>query len=416
MEISMTNGVLTISLDMIATTTLAAILLMFGYFLRTKVAFFEKYCFPAPVIGGFTFALLTLLFHTTGTVAFKLDTTLQTPFMLAFFTTVGLGGSLVLLKTGGRALIVYLVACWALAVIQNSVGVALAELLDIHPLLGIMAGAVSLEGGHGAAATFGPEAEALGATGAAAVAIASATFGLIAGSLTGGPMARFLISRHNVTIKAQDASHLEKYSRELAEKEAREDVTAKEILYLMTIIGVMMVFGIFFANWIKAFKIPNFFLPSYVGAMFGAIVLRNFNDKYEVFKLNGKIIGIISDVSIGMFLSFAMMSLRIWDLVDLALPLLIILALQVSILMLITYFLLFRLLGGNYDAAVMCAGMMGHGLGATPNAVANMGAVCEHYGLRSTKAFLIVPLCGAVLIDLVAIPCISLFIGIFGGL
>jgi len=413
MNFGVIDGVFTITLDLVATTAVAAILLMIGYWCIKHIKFFEKYCFPAPVIGGFAFALITWFLHSTGAASFKLDTTLQSPFMLAFFTTIGLGGSLALLKTGGRALIVYLVACWCLAVFQNTIGVVLAKGMGLHPLMGVMAGAVSMEGGHGAAAAFGPEAEAMGAAGAATVAIACATFGLIAGNMTGGPLARFIIDKKKVAIKTDDADMTD-YAGMVAEQQAKETMNSKDFLFAATIILIMMALGIQVAAWVKGAKIPNFFLPGYVGAMFGAIILRNLNDSQKWFTMNSRVISVISDICLGMFLSLAMMSLKIWQLADLALPLLVILLAQVAFIAAMSYFVLFRLLGSNYDAAVMCAGFMGHGLGATPNAVANMGAVSEHYGLRSTKAFLIVPLCGAVLIDLVAIPCISLFMGYFG--
>lgn len=414
MSLGVINGVFTVSLDLVATTAVAAVLLMFGYWCIKHISFFEKYCFPAPVIGGFVFALITWFLHSSGAAPFTLDTTLQAPFMLAFFTTIGLGGSLALLKTGGRALMVYLVTCWCLSIFQNAIGVTLAKTLDIHPLLGIMAGTVSMEGGHGAAASFGPAAEAMGAVGATTVAIACATFGLIAGNMTGGPLARFLIDKNKVAIKT-DESNMTDYAAMVAEQQAKETVTSRGFLFTATIILIMMVIGIQIAAWVKAAQIRNFFLPGYVGAMFGAIVLRNLNDVKKWFTLNSRIVGIISDICLGMFLSLAMMSLKIWQLTDLALPLFIILMTQVVFIAALAYFLLFRMLGADYDAAVMCAGFMGHGLGATPNAMANMGAVSEHYKLRSTKAFLIVPLCGAVLVDFVSIPSISLFIGYFGG-
>lgn len=412
MNFSVVDGVFTISLDLVSTTAVAAILLMFGYWCIKNVKFFEKYCFPAPVIGGFAFAILTWIMHGTGMASFKLDTTLQTPFMLAFFTTIGLGGSLALLKTGGRALIVYLVACWCLAVFQNTIGVVLAKGMGLHPLMGVMAGAVSMEGGHGAAAAFGPEAEAMGAAGAATVAIACATFGLIAGNMTGGPLGRLLIERNNVKVETDDT--MGDYAAMVAEQQAKESFTSKDFLFAAMIILIMMAFGIKVAAWVKGANIPNFFLPGYVGAMFGAIILRNLNDAKKWITINSRVVSVISDICLGMFLSLAMMSLKIWQLADLALPLFVILIAQVAFIAALAYFVVFRLLGSNYDAAVMCAGFMGHGLGATPNAVANMGAIGEHYKLRSTKAFLIVPLCGAVLIDLVAIPCISLFMGYFG--
>ncbi len=398
---------LTMKLDLVATTALAAVLLMMGYGIRKKISFFEKFCIPAPVIGGFAFALLALAFKQTGALGFKMDITLQSPFMVAFFTTVGLGGSLGLLRKGGVALIIYLVTCWAIAVFQNAFGASLAYLLGLHPVLGVMAGAVSLEGGHGAAAAFGPTAEQLGVKGATAVAIASATYGLIAGSLLGGPTAKWLIDKYKVTVTTSSEKY-ESYQDAVGASNEDEKVTSRSILSMLALVLVVMAVGSWVSGYIK--QITGFVLPGYVGAMFIAVIFRNLNDAFGWVKLRLTPIDIIADVSIGMFLTMAMMGLKIWELYDLAIPLVIILVLQTIMVLCISVFVLFRLLGKDYDAAVICAGLMGHGLGATPNAVANMGAVCERYGVMSHKAFLIVPLCGAVLIDLVGIPNIVWFI------
>lgn len=413
MNFEIYKDLLNIELSLIATTALACVLLMLGYFVRDKVSFFEKFCFPAPVIGGFIFALLAWGFKLTDTVAFKMDTALQGPFMLVFFTTIGLGGSLTLIKKGGKALIIYLLVCWSIAIIQNAFGVSLATLLGIHPLMGVAAGAVSLEGGHGSAAAFGPLMEDVGAKGAAVVAIAVATFGLISGSLTGGPLANWLIKKNNLKIESTSDGYEMSYDEIVVKEQSKEEITSKEFLKMLTVIGVIMVFGILFTGLVDSFKIKNLAIPGYVGAMFGAIILRNLNDKIHFIKLNSKIIDLLSDITLGLFLTMAMMSLKVWELSGLALPLIIILVLQVILLVLIAVFVLFPALGRDYDAAVICAGLMGHGLGATPNAVANMGAVSEHYGVRSEKAFLIVPLCGAVLVDMVGIPCIVWFINYF---
>lgn len=413
MNFEIIEGLSRLHLNLVATTALACVLLMLGYLVRHKISFFTRFCFPAPVIGGFIFALLAWAFKLTDTVDFKMDTTLQAPFMLIFFTTIGLGGSFALLKKGGKALVIYVLVCWAIAFIQNAFGVSLAKLLDIHPLMGVAAGAVSLEGGHGAAAAFGPLMEELGAKGATVVAIAAATFGLISGSLTGGPLANWLIKKNNLKIETAANGYEISYEAMVAEEQAQEKITSHEFLKTLMIIGVIMVFGILFTAFIASFKVKNLAIPGYVGAMFGAIVLRNINDKFKFVKLNGKIIDLLSNITLGLFLTMAMMSLKIWELSGLALPLIIILFLQVIVLLLIAIFVLFPALGRDYDAAVMCAGLMGHGLGATPNAVANMGAVSERYGLRSGKAFLIVPLCGAVLIDIFGIPCIIWFINYF---
>ena len=411
MEFEVVKNILILKMDMIATTALAGLLLVIGYWLRKNVGVFNRFCIPAPVIGGFAFAILALIFKETGVVNFKFTTTLQSPFMIAFFTTVGLGGSLALMKKGGKALLIYLFFCWFISIFQNTIGVGLASIFGIHPVLGVMAGAVSLEGGHGAAAAFGPTAEALGVKGATAVAIASATFGLIAGGLLGGPVAKFLIEKNHVVVEASK-EHFGSFEEAIGSG-TEETIESKGFIHMMVLVLIVMAIGALVSGKLKA--ATGFDLPGYVGAMIIAVIFRNINDQIHMVKLNMKNIDLMADVSIGIFLTMAMMTLRIWDLYDLALPLISILVIQTIALILLAVFVLFRLLGKDYDAAVICAGLMGHGLGATPNAVANMGSVCEHYNVMSYKAFLIVPLCGAVLIDMVGLPCIVWFINHFAG-
>ncbi len=396
-----------ISFDPLWTTMLAVLLLLMGYAIRRRIRFIETFCIPAPVVGGVLMALVALVMHHQGG-SLSFNTALQTPMMLAFFTTVGIGGSLGLLKKGGRALLVYLVFCWGLALVQNGLGAGLASLTGIHPALGIMAGAVSLEGGHGAAAAFGPMAEELGVAGASAVAIASATYGLIAGGLIGGPLAVWLIRRNNVAIETSQDEIYRKTAADLMEADHEDTVTSQGLFKTLALVLICMALGSLLSAKIKEWF--NFSLPGYVGAMFVAVIARNLNDLCHLVKIRSKSVDLIADLSIGVFLTMAMMSLQIWELYDLAGPLMVILIIQTIVIALIGVFLLFPLLGKDYDAAVMCSGFWGHGLGATPNAVANMGSMCERYGVMSHKAFLIVPLCGAVLIDLVGLPNIVWFI------
>lgn len=411
MSWNVVENVFSVQFDALWTTAIALVLLICGYGLRHKVHFFETFCIPAPVIGGLFMALLALVLHHNGGGSVKFTTSLQSPMMLAFFTTVGIGGSLGLLKKGGKALIVYLVFCWGLAVVQNTCGAGLAKLFGLHPALGVMAGAVSLEGGHGAAASFGPLTENLGVHGAAAVAIASATFGLIAGGLLGGPICKMLIEKNKVSIAASDEAIYQKSAAEVMKADGDSEISSSDFIKSLGLVLVIMSLGGLLSGYIATLSEgTNFSLPGYVTAMFVAVIFRNINDHVKLVKIHTKCIDLISDVSIGVFLTMAMMSLRIWDLYDLALPLMGILVIQTVIIAALAVFALFPLLGKDYDAAVMCAGFLGHGLGATPNAVANMGAVCERYGVMSHKAFLIVPLCGAVLIDLVGIPNIVWFI------
>ena len=408
MGFEMLNGVWVIKFDLIGTVALAAMLLMFGGWLRRTFPWFMRFCIPSAVLGGFAFSLLAWLLKETNLINFKLDTTLQMPFMIAFFTTVGLGGSLGLIKKGGREFIVYLVGCWVLAISQNAIGVVMAYITGIHPVLGVMAGAVSLEGGMGAASAFGPTAEQLGVNGAFVVAIASATYGLIAGGLFGGPLAKWLIERNNLSIVTSGENLDDLAAMNKVENSA---ISSEAVITMMSLVLVAMVLGAALSAKFKEWT--DFVLPGYVGAMFVAVIFRNMNDAVPVVKLHDKSIDMIADISLGIFLTMAMMSLKFWELYSLALPLVIILAIQTAFIFLFCIYLLFPLLGRNYDAAVMCAGMVGHGLGATPNAIANMGAVSERFGLVSRKAFLIVPLCGAVLIDIVAIPNIVWFINYF---
>ncbi|MBN8414427.1 MULTISPECIES: sodium/glutamate symporter [Halomonas] len=392
-----------ITLDAVATTALALLLLATGAGLKRRLNWLEHFCVPTPVIGGFGFALLAWLLRDMGIVTFELDTAMQSPLMIAFFTTVGLGGSLALLKKGGKALGVYLVACWLLALMQNGVGIGMASLLGLDPLIGLMAGATSLEGGFGAAAAFGPEAEALGAQGAATAAIVSATFGMIVGGVIGAPIARWIIDRRQLPLVSEDVHDLERLAE--AERPTQGQLDGRVLLNVLAVVVPVMVLGVWFKGLLSSQL--GIILPSYVGAMFVAILLRNLNDRFQWISLPDNALSSVGDVALGIFLTMAMMNLKIWQLQEMGGPLLLILLVQTLAIVMLAIFVLFRLLGRNYDAAVLTAGFIGHGLGATPNAVANMSAVCDHYRVISHKAFIIVPLCGAVLIDIVAIPAIT---------
>ncbi|MGI1071573.1 sodium/glutamate symporter [Pseudomonas aeruginosa] len=377
----------TLHLDALSTTALALLLLALGSQLKKRSRWLTRLCVPSPVIAGFGFAFLVWLLRDRGWLDIGLDTSLQTPLMVAFFTTVGLGGSLGLLRKGGKTLLVYLSACWALAILQNLIGVGSAGLLGLDPLLGIMAGAVSLEGGFGAAAGGG------------------------GGGGRGGGAAGWVIQRTGVGVLGQSDNRLEALGQQERRQHAAATLDGNLLLRLLTCVLLVMVLGFWLGDALE--ERLGLVLPSYVGAMFIAIVLRNLDDRLGWLRIPDHAVGTLGDVCLGIFLTMAMMSLKFWELENLGLPLLGVLFIQVAVLLLLTIFVLFRLLGRNYDAAVLCAGFLGHGLGATPNAVANMGAVCEHYRVFSHKAFIIVPLCGAVLIDLVAIPAITWFINAF---
>ena len=410
MNYELVEGVATISLDLVGTLALSVLLLLLGYAIRKKVNVLDRLCIPAPVIGGLLFSLIAFAFRQAGIINFEMDTILQSPLMIAFFTTVGLGGSFALLKTGGSVIIVYWILSSVLTIGQNVVGVLMAKVTGVDPMFGIMAGAVSMAGGHGSAVAFGETAVEMGFAGADTAAVAAATFGLIAGGLIGGPISRAIIERNNLQPTKEEYGSVEDVTGVRS-----TEVEYDDVMHNLAILLVVMVVGSIFSNLLTRFfdsRGIELSLPGYVGAMFVAVIFRNLNDKFKMIDINFHVMDLFGDVSLGIFLSMALMTLKFWELAGLAGPLLIIVIAQVIFIGLYSGVLAFNLLGKDYDAAVMSAGMLGHGLGATPNAMANMSSVTQRYG-PSSKAFLIVPLVGAFLVDVIHIPNIIIFMNIF---
>lgn len=397
----------TLQLGVVETLCLALALLLFGSYLARKINFLGKFCIPAPVIGGFLFAIAATALRGFGVIEVTLDTTLQPLFMLAFFTTVGLGASFALVRKGGKLLVIYWLICGALAFFQNTIGVALAKVFGLQPLLGIMVGAVSMEGGHGGAAAFGETLESLGIDSAVTVGLAAATLGLIAGGLVGGPISKHLITKNKLR-PSENAFNLE--GLESAVHTDEKKLTANVFINQIFIITLCMSLGTLLGKYFS--EATGFVLPGYVGAMFVAIIVRNVMDKLKMKYFDLKSTNMIGDISLGIFLSMALMSIQLWQLADMALPLILIIIAQVLFIIVFTIFVAFKLLGKNFDAAVMAGGLAGHGLGATPNAIANMDAITRKYG-PSPTAFLIIPIVGAFLVDALYIPIILGFINFF---
>ncbi|MBO0601241.1 sodium/glutamate symporter [Sporosarcina sp. E16_3] len=395
---------MTLVLNQVSTIFLAIALLTFGMVLIKKVGFLRKFCIPAPVVGGLLFATLATILKSLGWLEITLDTSLQSLFMLTFFTTIGLGASFKLIKLGGKVLVIYWLACGFLALAQNTIGVSMAYLFDLHPLIGMMAGAVSMEGGHGAATAFGQTLEDMGINSALSIGVAAATFGLVAGGLIGGPTVKYLITKHNLKPTETEIG----IGSPIAEIE--KPIQTDSFFTQIFLITLCMALGTYLGELFST--ATGFVLPGYVGAMFVAVLARNIVDKINPTAIDMKSIGLISDVTLGIFLSMALMSIKLWEVANLALPLLVIVFVQVVFIVLFGIFVLFRLLGKDYDAAIMVAGFTGHGLGATPNAMANMAAVTARYG-PSTKAYLVVPIVGAFLIDVFAMPIIITTINLF---
>ena len=409
MEFEIIDGIKTINLDMIATVALGSLLFLFGNFLKRKIKLLEKFCIPGPVIGGLLFAIIIFILKTSNMLNISMDTTLQSPFMIAFFTTIGLGASFNLLKKGGKLLIIYWILCGLLSIAQNLIGVIGAKITNINPLIGIMCGAVSMEGGHGAAASFGATIESLGVNGAITIGMAAATFGIMCGGLIGGPISRYLIDKYKLTPNENEINNNVSVE-DVAGIKLSDSFNSNTMIVQIAVIASCMTVGSVVGTWFSS--VTKIVLPGYVGAMFIAVIFRNINDRFKIIDLDLYSIDIISNICLGIFLTMALMTIKLWELSGLAGPMIVIVASQVIFIALYGVFIAFRVLGKDFDAAIMVSGMLGHGLGATPNALANINSVTSKYG-NSTKAFLIVPLVGAFLIDLVAIPTIVTFINFF---
>ena len=377
-------------LNMAETVGFAIILLLLGRWIKKRVSFFEKFFIPAPVIGGTLFSIILLIGHQTGTFTFSFNDDIKNLLMIAFFTTVGFSASLKILAKGGLGVILFLLAAVVLVILQDIVGPVLAKTLGINPLLGLAAGSIPLTGGHGTSGAFGPYLEDLGATGATVVAVASATYGLIAGCLIGGPIARRLMIKNN--LKPTESK--EGVANSLLG--SAPEVTEESLFSAVVYIGIAMGIGALINNMLAKAGIK---FPVYLMGMVVAAIIRNildFNQKQLPFSE----IGIVGNISLSLFLSMALMSMKLWQLIDLAVPLIVILLAQTVLMAFFAYFITFNIMGRDYDAAVMSTGHCGFGLGATPNAMANMETFTTANG-PSVKAFFIIPIVGSLFIDFI---------------
>ena len=420
-----------LELDMIQTAGIGALALFTGMLLTRKMAFLQKFCVPSPVSGGIIFSLITLALYGWFGIEVSFDGTLKDFFMLAFFTSVGFQSDLKVIKQGGRLLIIMLVLLVVIITLQNLMPAAITRLMGVDPLIGMATGSISMTGGHGTAGGFAKVLEEMGLQGAGTIGMAAATFGLVAGSMLGGPLAEKII-RTKLTheqmqpqddeidpamagIESDEASPTGRTKRvSTNEQEFQQYAKAMYCIILAMGGGTVM-------SWLLAKTGVTF--PTYFGALILAAITRNIlgftSYKDEAGKrvkaeklLDMERIISVGNISLSMFLGMAMISLKLWELQSLALPLIVILISQVAMMGLFAFFVAFPLLGRNYDAAVLCAGICGFGLGATPNAMANMSAVCYKYRY-TVKPFLIVPIIGAMFADLINTGIITAFLNIF---
>jgi ESS family glutamate:Na+ symporter len=418
-----------IELDMIQTAGIGALALIVGMVLTRKVAFLQKFCVPSPVSGGIIFSLITLVLYGFCDVEVSFDGTLKDVFMLAFFTSVGFQSDLKVIKQGGRLLVIMLTLLVVIIALQNLMPMGITRLMGVDSLIGMAAGSISMTGGHGTAGGFASVLEGMGLHGAGTVGMAAATFGLIAGSMIGGPLAEKIV-RTKLTheqmqpqdedidpamagIESDEASPTGRTKR-VSTNEQEFQQYAKAAYCILLVMG-----GGTILSWL--FAKTGITFPTYFGALILAAIVRNTigfvsykdNGKWEKAEklLDMERIVSVGNICLSMFLGMAMISLRLWELQSLALPLIVILVSQVVMMALFAYFVAFPLLGRDYDAAVLCAGMCGFGLGATPNAMANMSAVCYKYRY-TVKPFLIVPIIGAMFADLINTGIITLFLNL----
>ena len=418
-----------IELDIIQTAGIGALALIVGMILTRKVAFLQKFCVPSPVSGGIIFSLITLALYGWFHVEVSFDGTLKDVFMLAFFTSVGFQSDLKVLKQGGKLLIVMLVLLVAIIAMQNLMPIGITRLMGIDPLIGMASGSISMTGGHGTAAGFASVLEGMGLHGAGTIGMAAATFGLIAGSMIGGPLAERII-RTKLTheqMQPQD-EEIDPAMAGIESDEASPTGRAKRVStneqefqqYAKASYGIILIMGAgTIMSWLLAKTGVTF--PTYFGALILAAIVRNtigfvsYKDegKWEKAEklLDMERIISVGNICLSLFLGMAMISLKLWELQSLALPLIVILVSQVLMIALFAYFVAFPLLGRDYEAAVLCAGICGFGLGATPNAMANMSAVCYKYRY-AVKPFLIVPIIGAMFADLINTGMITFFLNL----
>ena len=393
-----------IKMDMIQTVGLAVIILILGRFLRKKVKFFETYCIPSPVVGGFLFAIINLILRETNLVIFEFDNTLQSFFMTLFFTSIGFNASWRLLKVGGKKVVMFLIMAVVLVILQNIVAVGVGYLTGVDPLVALLTGSTAMTGGHGTAAAMAPIVEELGHTGAKSVAIAAATFGLIAGSSLGGPLANRLIKGKKLEVVAEKVDNEKSRNDEFLFNNDVRKLDGENFAKAFFLILLSMFIGSYVSTFLNQFL--NF--PNYIGPMIVAAILRNISDNTTKFDLHYEEVHILEDVSLNLFLGMAMISLKLWELGNVVGQLAVLLLAQALLAWVFIYFVTFRFMGRNYDAAVLSAGHVGFGLGATPNGIANMQSVCDKYK-HSHIAFFVMPIVGALFIDFFNVAIISGF-------
>lgn len=380
--------------DVYATLVAATLVLLLGRQCAQHSLLLKKYAIPEPIIGGLLIALLLLVLYLTVGWVFTFDASLRDPLMLTFFASIGLNANLARLKDGGSVLVKFIVVVIGLLILQNAIGIGMANMLGLNPLMGLLAGTVTLSGGHGTGAAWSAVfVDKYGVMNATEVAMACATFGLVLGGVIAGPVALYLL-KHSATSTgaADDAVQLSTFEK----PDSGRMITALVLVESIAMIAICLLIGRQLSAWLSG---TMFDLPIFVYVLFAGVLLSNILACIGFYQVFERAVSIMGNVSLSLFLCMALMSLKLWELASLALPMLAILMAQTLAMVLYTIFVTYRVMGSNYDAAILAAGHCGLGLGATPTAIANMQAITHRLG-PSPIAFLIVPMVGAFFLDI----------------
>jgi ESS family glutamate:Na+ symporter len=411
-----------LSLDLVQTVAFAGVVLFAGYGIRRVVPVLARYNIPAAVVGGLLIAAILSFAASRGVTLVTFDQTLQQPLMIAFFTSIGFGASFGLLRVGGPLVVVFFVISSLTAVLQNVLGTLVAMALGQPPLMGVLAGSVTLTGGPATALAFAPQFEAAGVPASATLALAAAMAGIVAGGLTGGPIATWLIARRGLATPRAAAAHVpvvtaqsiveERMPSAPARAPEGEDREAYAVLKTLIVMLVAMWIGGVISDWInRSLAGAGIALPAYIGAMLAAAVIRNTDDLTKLIGIPQQIVDDLGNVALSLFLVLALVTLRLWEIVHVALPLAVIVTLQVACVAALSVWAVFRRMGRDYEGAVIASGFCGFMLGTTANAMANMDAVVERYG-PAPRAFLVVPMVGAFFIDFTNALVITAFLNL----
>lgn len=376
--------------------------LLLGRIIINKSKFLRDYNIPEPVVGGIIVAIIIFLFYQYGGIELNFDKSLKDPLMLAFFASIGLSANFASLGKGGKILIIFLFVVTGLLFLQNIIGVLVASGMGENPLMGLLGGSITMSGGHGTGSAWADifKVEPYKYAPAMEVAMACATFGLVMGGIIGGPVARYLIKKHNL-IPSKKEENSESIVFERPEKEKL--ITASSFVESLALIAICLLIGTEISKWFdQLFKELDIktTIPAFVWCLFIGVILRNVLEGFKIHNVFDREVSVIGNVSLSLFLAFMLMTINLWQLIELALPMVVILVSQVVVMVLYAIFVTFRVCGQDYDAAVLAAGHCGFGLGATPTAMVNMQTVTHHYG-PSHVAFVVVPLVGAFFIDII---------------